>query len=140
MKAILYITLAVLLYSCGLVKDRQTAAQKSMSEDNSRTELQWAYADSSGRYWQYRSDSTFYYHPDRGLYAAGGELQALEQRRVNITGEIRRDSSSYRMEAQQSTQRKGRMPMGYRLVLWLGLFVQLLGYVVYRFYLGKKVK
>lgn len=138
MKPLFYITAAWLLYSCGLVKDQRSAAHRTVSQQNSRTAAQWLYSDSSGRYWQYQSDSAFYYHPEEGLYAAGGQLLAMEQRRVNSSGEKHRDRNSYRTEASEATQRVRRTPTKLWLPLSVVLIVLAVYYASYRLYTLRK--
>lgn len=38
----------------------------------------WHNVDSTGRYWQYSGDTSFYYHPDSGFYAHSGTFQLYE--------------------------------------------------------------
>lgn len=64
-------------------KSKQTEYNKEQTFSNWRIQQEdkLHYVDSSGRYWFFHSDTTFYFHPDSGLLAGRGNLSFWEQQR-----------------------------------------------------------
>ena len=72
--------------------------------------------DSSSRYWFFRTDTTFYFHPDSGLFAKGGRLWLQEFWRGENVGLRIYDSLDYRVHENQQIAQKSfseRITKGY---------------------------
>lgn len=73
----------ITLFSCRTIKQKseQVAYRKEQTLSNWRMqqEERFHYIDSSGHYWYFRTDTTFYYHPDSGLQARRGTLSFWKQ-------------------------------------------------------------
>ena len=86
--------------------------------------------DSTNRYWMFRTDTTFYFHPDSGLYAQGGRLWLLEVRHRENIGQQSYDSLTYQAyENQQITQTtlsKSTSKIRYWWWIACGIFILLL--------------
>ncbi|TDQ78155.1 hypothetical protein [Sphingobacterium yanglingense] len=60
-----------------LLEDRQTQSRL----ETSTSWLQFNNLDSTHRYWYYTGDSTFFFHPDFGLWGHSGQITYIEQKR-----------------------------------------------------------
>ncbi len=75
---ILYILHLILLYGCKINKEKSerihTDNHSQGSLETSTSWRQFNSHDSSYRYWFYTGDSSFYFHPDAGLWSHSGQL------------------------------------------------------------------
>ncbi|ERJ57441.1 hypothetical protein [Sphingobacterium paucimobilis] len=70
--------------SCRTSKEsRQNIAHDQQIERQVAASMTWAqYAgrDSASRYWMFLSDSSFYFHPDEGLWGRSGKVAYIERK------------------------------------------------------------
>lgn len=80
----LYILHLILCYGCKVNKEkselRHTARQSQSRLETSTSWGQFNNQDSSYRYWHYKGDSSFFFHPDLGLWSSSGQITYGEQR------------------------------------------------------------
>ncbi|WP_164126438.1 hypothetical protein [Sphingobacterium luzhongxinii] len=83
---ILYFLLLTVCFGCKVNKEKserlQEGRQMQSRLESTTSWTQFHSQDSSLRYWYYRGDSTFFFHPDIGLWSRAGELRYGEQRAV----------------------------------------------------------
>lgn len=65
---------------------------------NGQSFVQWHHSDSTTRYWYYQNDSSFYFHPDSGLFGTSGWLAVRESQFRSQHVESRKDTSTYLLE------------------------------------------
>ncbi|SKB49865.1 hypothetical protein SAMN05660841_00897 [Sphingobacterium nematocida] len=85
MKTILIpLLLHLTLYSCKSQKTSQlTQRMDSQTQSQTRAGTSWLQfnnLDSTHRYWYYTGDSTFFFHPDFGLWGHSGQITYIEQK------------------------------------------------------------
>ncbi|WP_164111670.1 MULTISPECIES: hypothetical protein [Sphingobacterium] len=115
-----------IIIACRTSKHRlahqQTTQQAGISESR-----EWLYRiqqDSTKRYWHFASDSVFYFHPEKGLWAWGGWLYTEEQsaHKREVQAHVsKRDSTASQQHAskmEQKTTRTHQLP-GY--IYWIAL-------------------
>ncbi len=105
MKFLAYIIVIILICSCRMTKESRTrsylaTAHQYAQEEQHRTHL-FRQQDSSNRYWMFRTDTAFYFHPDSGLYASGGRLWLQEIRHRESIGQQSYDSLVYQANEDQ---------------------------------------
>lgn len=112
--------------ACSTLKERSASHQSHITAGQAGSTLYQSHYDSAGRYWYFRSDSLFYYHPDSGLYAYRGALavrDAMVSQDVTIWSE---DSSRYDLEENSSSDSRREFSLRIwgivGIVLALGMF------------------
>ncbi|TDQ79726.1 hypothetical protein [Sphingobacterium yanglingense] len=81
---ILYFLLLTVCFGCKVNKEKSERLQEDR-QAQSRVEsitswMQFNSNDSSYRYWHYKGDSSFFFHPDLGLWSRSGQIAYGEQR------------------------------------------------------------
>ncbi|WP_270089150.1 hypothetical protein [Sphingobacterium sp. SYP-B4668] len=75
-------SLLIFVFSfCRSAKERQQHERyntQALAVSGQQSWLQYVDRDSSARYWSVMTDSPFFFHPDMGLWAQGGRVQANE--------------------------------------------------------------
>ncbi|MDR2282345.1 MAG: hypothetical protein LBE37_04015 [Sphingobacterium sp.] len=83
------ITLVTFFTSCTILSCRTTKEKSELLHMDTRAQSQFSAntswmqlnrQDSTYRYWHYTGDSTFFFHPDRGLWSRSGQLTYIEQK------------------------------------------------------------
>ena len=105
---ILYMTVLTLAYSCRTVRHRSNEQQQNVTVENKQSHTQWSLYDSIGRYWYLHSDSTFYYHPEYGLYSRGGFLSVSRAEVHGHQWQQQRDSNLYRVDEQSKSSHSSK--------------------------------
>jgi hypothetical protein len=74
------IPMIALLGGCRTTKEKTHYQQHTIASgaEIQRSAYEWRESDSLARYWYYGSDASFWFHPDSGLSATGGELWVKE--------------------------------------------------------------
>ncbi|SKB40456.1 hypothetical protein SAMN05660841_00326 [Sphingobacterium nematocida] len=76
--------LLIIQFGCKVNKEkselRHTARQSQSRLETSTSWGQLNSQDSSYRYWHYKGDSSFFFHPDLGLWSRSGQIAYGEQR------------------------------------------------------------
>ena len=125
---ILYILHLLICSACKINKEKSerlhTDRRSQGSLETSTAWTQFNSQDSSYRYWHYTGDSSFFFHPDLGLWSRSGQLAYGEQAavRTHSQGAIRSyDSMGYQSnKARVETHRKKG---SYPLSVWAWLLV-----------------
>ena len=80
------LTLFMALYGCRSKRETiKTVQQEALSETRVGTSASWMqFGDkgSTSRYWMFLSDSSFYFHPDEGLWGRSGKVAYIEQESI----------------------------------------------------------
>lgn len=131
----LTITLLVTLFTaCRTAKEKSIhiGASKQHTEAETHSAIYfWEQQDSNSRYWHYTSDTFFYYHPDRGLYANRGNL-SIEEFHLKNTSQQTKDSSSYHYERNQSLAGTYWNSIKRRWMIWTLGFLAVVIFLIYR--------
>src|SRR5690606_36870631 len=110
MKHYIIVTIVLLACSCRSIQQRSSNmlhSDRTTYQDRITAGQLFRQQDSSNRYWSFRTDTTFYFHPDSGLYAKGGKLWLQEIQQYGSFGQQIYDSLTYRgRENQQLTQKR----------------------------------
>ncbi|NGM63409.1 hypothetical protein G5B30_15975 [Sphingobacterium sp. SGG-5] len=120
MKYYLILT-TILLCSCRSVKQRSNSIlhHDKATYQNKTSAQQWFWQqDSTSRYWSFRTDTTFYFHPDSGLYASGGTLLLREIRQRASGGQHTYDSSMYVIHENQQIAQQTFSERVYKRQYW----------------------
>lgn len=87
----------MLIFSCRTVKEKNEQFNYQREQTYTNWQRQQAQgfqiSDSTGRYWSFRTDSAFYYHPDSGLRALSGALVLWEKSLLKQVWSSKLDSS-----------------------------------------------
>ncbi|MBL1409080.1 hypothetical protein [Sphingobacterium faecale] len=126
-----FLTLILCLLSCRTSKEsRQNIAHDLQIERKVAASVLWMRyvgRDSTSRYWTFLSDSSFYFHPDEGLWGRAGKLAYIEQKGVEIMSgklDMGYDSLGTMDSRIQSDSRNTATRHSIRRWLWL-LFIPL---------------
>src|SRR5690606_4471454 len=82
--------------------------QRNVTVENKQSQTQWSLYDSIGRYWYFHNDSTFYYHPEYGLYSRGGFLSVSQEQVRNKQGQQWADSTLYLVDEQSKSSHSSK--------------------------------
>ncbi|MFD2556015.1 hypothetical protein [Sphingobacterium tabacisoli] len=123
---ILWILLTTALTGCKLRRDTSAVASsqrqaKSRVED-STSWFQLIGRDSTSHYWSFSSDSSFYFHPDDGLWGQSGTLHYIEQKRSetnHINYQNTYDSIGMSQHKEESDKRSSQTRFPLMYALWL---------------------
>lgn len=93
------------ILSCRTIKEKTT--QQAYEREEAYTHRQHTYTeafgwvDSTWRYWSFRTDSAFHYHPDSGIYAKQGLLSLWENKLQKQTWTATTNSNNTEAEIQE---------------------------------------
>ncbi|MBL1411011.1 hypothetical protein [Sphingobacterium faecale] len=128
-KMISFLLLTV-CFGCKVNKEKSERlhedSQSQSSLETSASWMQFNSQDSSLRYWHFRGDSSFFFHPDLGLWSRSGQLAYAEQRalkRQATTVDHRYDSIG--MENNKVQHQTYNKRYSYPLFSWLWLLVMI---------------
>lgn len=126
----------LLLIICGCkVNKEKSELQHTARQSQSRLETSTSWGqfnsqDSSYRYWHYTGDSSFFFHPDLGLWSRSGQIAYGEQRalQLRVTGiTLHYDSLGEESnKAQSQTQVKIVSSPKSSLIVWLLVIIPLI--------------
>lgn len=102
----------LIYYGCKVNQEKSerlhTDSRSQSSLEANTAWMQFKSQDSSYRYWYYTSDSSFYFHPDEGLWGQSGRVLYREQKRSEINDinyRMAYDSLGISHSKQESDQR-----------------------------------
>ncbi|MFD2554734.1 hypothetical protein [Sphingobacterium tabacisoli] len=140
MNKTIYFLLLTVCFGCKVNKEKserlQEDRQARSSLESTTSWTQFNSQDSSLRYWYYRGDSTFFFHPDLGLWSRSGELAYSEQRAVQrrVTGIAQHyDYDSLGTESNKIASQSNSKMSGSPVKGWLWFLVLILvAFLIYR--------
>lgn len=131
---ILYFLLLTVCFGCKVNKEKSERLQEDR-QAQSRVEsitswMQFNSNDSSYRYWHYKGDSSFFFHPDLGLWSRSGQIAYGEQSalKLRVTGITQHYDSlgEESNKAQSQTQVKIVSSPKSSLIVWLLIIIPML--------------
>jgi len=99
MKKLIIILIPALYVSCRTVKDRRAEQQQRYATTREQSHKESSLYDSLHDHWYFATDSTFYFHPDIGLYAASGILGVVRDQKRNVLMSETADSLRFASES-----------------------------------------